>query len=808
MNNKEAVTFLYNAFRNGEVEKITDFISGCPASYHTEDTIVSIRTGTLYDVIAGMDAVVSSCYYTAQFEQSLIFSSATFLCVQDYLKNPANLRKDEVVYYAGSSSYYTLKFYLDTSNFTEGIAQYESITGYFADYLDTEDFIATLLTGVELYLLADEQQIASDLFHKIPECRIHYPNRVRYDSLREVFRRFNLRIATLAEEANAIAEEKRLESLREMINTYEEALNVKVGEPSEKEAEALKKTQNLLRELLNCRDDAEKLTLQKHILASTAAFQVEAGIASTVITLEKLKDQALDLANSIWEVGIGNERLQENLDKLIEMLPRFERAGKTHENWHLMYIASVADRIEQSSIVLSSLEKLRTNLEAAYERIAEKKDRGGVFSQFPPLFPMLVTHYYLSGNVKGVLNAVEAGKGRFLRQESREGKIPVDYGNLVQRLSETLAAEKAHYLTFFVGNVYTVSVLSTSDGRHFAKGVEVSREAIDGWVKKRFDSPSNWNKKQSGFFGSKEKVNMSKELEKLLEVIGRAMEEGSVNEGDHIVYSEDENLILFPLQYIHFRGKYLIESFTISRVHSAYQLIELIERKKSKPREAVCFSAPSRQDIENEEKSNAFTKVQGWLKKCTKLAVLVIEPDVENLPKSIKSGSLVHFATHGIFPTQDFANFEKNSSFYNSGLLLNSKGKQPVLDVNFDYYKTKNLFNPRRLLELGNLMEDCHVTFQACVSGRAKEGVAGDAIGMEWAAFSAGATSMLSAAWDIDIFWVNEFCISFYDMWLNKKMSKAQAYRETALQLMKSETPAENPKVYYWGGLILSGNWK
>ena len=110
------------------------------------------------------------------------------------------------------------------------------------------------------------------------------------------------------------------------------------------------------------------------------------------------------------------------------------------------------------------------------------------------------------------------------------------------------------------------------------------------------------------------------------------------------------------------------------------------------------------------------------------------------------SGRLIHFATHGTFPSRDVS--ERNPDpFQASGLALAQDGELPSLALVSTGKSDDTLLTPERVLALR--FDGSHVTLQACVSGLAKEGIGGDALGLDLAFLLSGAQSLLATHWNI-----------------------------------------------------------
>jgi len=120
--------------------------------------------------------------------------------------------------------------------------------------------------------------------------------------------------------------------------------------------------------------------------------------------------------------------------------------------------------------------------------------------------------------------------------------------------------------------------------------------------------------------------------------------------------------------------------------------------------------------------------------------------------------------------------------------------------------KEGTLLTPKDIVERKLNFAGSHVTMQACVSGKAKEGLGGDAIGLDWALMLAKASSLLSTHWNVDAGGARLFSQKFYQYWLfENHNSRAQAWQKTVLDLMESQ---KTSSPYYWAAFSLSGDWR
>jgi CHAT domain-containing protein len=164
---------------------------------------------------------------------------------------------------------------------------------------------------------------------------------------------------------------------------------------------------------------------------------------------------------------------------------------------------------------------------------------------------------------------------------------------------------------------------------------------------------------------------------------------------------------------------------------------------------------------------------------------------------------LIHFSTHGIFPSEEKQNQNDTVNPYHaSGLVLAKEGQLPKDGDG----QGGTLLTPEEIIKGKLNFAGSHVTMEACVSGRAKEGIGGDAIGLDWALMLAKASSLLSTHWNVDAGSSRLFSQTFYQYWLfEKNYSRAQAWQKTVLDLMKSQATSSS---HHWAAFSLSGDWR
>jgi CHAT domain-containing protein/tetratricopeptide (TPR) repeat protein len=455
----------------------------------------------------------------------------------------------------------------------------------------------------------------------------------------------------------------------------------------------------------------------------------------------------------------------------------------------------------------ASLQQLRRNVEKRRAGISNRLDRAGVSRKFPHLYPALCRMLLESGQTETLLGAIEAAKGRAVADvmAERAGQIidEAEFSEPASRLSELMRRNHAHYLSFLVDDDGSVAVLVAKDGSIHGSGqLPLGKERIR--AASRNADPRTWGEPDLAD-PMKDTENVSEALEPLVAWLAPLFEQGHIHDGDHICYSPDENLHQLPLAYILFEGKPLVYRVSVSRIHGARALNLILGHESCPEQSFVAIEAPARDDLQNEEMVRAMRAPAAWLSERLPGRVYRDEnATVTAILGAELKGRIVHFATHGIFPNE--YRDELWNPFQHSGLVLAGPDGLPDKSRVARGEQDDHLLTPERLLEGGLDFDGSHVTLQACVTGLAREGIGGDALGLDWALMQAGASSLLSTHWNVDAERSSAFTCRFYQHWIEEGKSRAEAWRETALGMMAEQnTPAD---AYGWGAFSLSGDWR
>lgn len=445
-------------------------------------------------------------------------------------------------------------------------------------------------------------------------------------------------------------------------------------------------------------------------------------------------------------------------------------------------------RLKDMSAGADALIRLRANLETTRAGIVDVTRRAGAFSQFNYLFAASCEKLYRANRIEEMFEAIEASKGRavadLLTQRANRPVADSDVYSAARAIPALCRAHKFHYLTFFVDDDVTYAVFVSSSGQmHAPEPSPLGRAAIrDAAVPVTADSAAR--------------------LAPLLGFLTALMIDGSVRPDDHLCVSADEDLANVPFGCLPLAGRLLADFLTTSRIHNAWHLAHVLERPVARPRGYLGVVVPSSQNVT----ANGWGAMRASMRKpIERLARLLPGESLEGAAASRAAlatrdlrGRVVHFSTHGMFPGDE----PGLTPFADSGLLLGDGQQLP--DVNA--IKTDSVLTPRAVLDDNLNLSESHASLMACVSGLSREGIGGDALGMEWALLQAGATSVLSTHWNVSASMAGTFLDLFYEEWLQRELSRAQAWRGTIATLRGAGgSPASMES---WAAFTLTGDWR
>jgi len=503
-----------------------------------------------------------------------------------------------------------------------------------------------------------------------------------------------------------------------------------------------------------------------------------------------------------------NEEIKVSLRNLLSLREWTKENGtRSSDNDVLWGLYLCNNRLEDFSAAADVLLLMQKNHEALRSNIRDPLERAGVYSNYPFFFGALCKTLILSNRTSELLNAIESSKGRAIADilTQRSDKIISD--NEISAPANDLPAfckiHNFHYITYFVDDEEVFAVLVTKESELYNSGViRIDKKELRSAT--HYANPEMWGKVLFANGKRTEIPDSSEVLSPLVAWLEPLMKENILEQNDHICYSPDENIFNIPLHYLRFNGKELFETFSVSRVHGAFPLFLSFDKHPEQPARHISFVVPTKQDKEEKSPDGVY---QGLLKTQKFLAEILngetyleTRATKEALIRCDSCNKLIHFGTHGIFP--EGSGESDQNPFRNSGLLLSGNKNLPDRSKIEKGQDLEMLLTPEDILNSKTDLTNSHITMQACVSGLSKEGIGGDALGLEWAMLQAGAKSILSTHWNIEATHSLQFLKKFYTYWLLDKNSKAYSWRKTVLE-MKLETSNS----YAYNAYSLTGNW-
>jgi CHAT domain-containing protein len=263
---------------------------------------------------------------------------------------------------------------------------------------------------------------------------------------------------------------------------------------------------------------------------------------------------------------------------------------------------------------------------------------------------------------------------------------------------------------------------------------------------------------------------------------------GVLRDNDVLCLALDGPLFGLPLQALEVGGVPLGVRFACTVVPSASVLLACAAARNQQPRRRpVAAVVP----LASEDEAKARRNLEALGRHAEVELLGGPSADLARIQAAPLSQALLHIAAHGLFDPRD--------PLRRSGVVLARNGAYPPgRDA-----RSGTLLTPNDLAQL-NLL-GTHLSFRACVSGRTTEVTSREALGMIWAAFTAGASSIIAGQWDVYIPSAASLLDELYEAAVDQPVL-ARAYRH-ALERVRSESPAyAHP--YHFCGLAYYGYWR
>jgi len=457
------------------------------------------------------------------------------------------------------------------------------------------------------------------------------------------------------------------------------------------------------------------------------------------------------------------------------------------------------NRTHREELAVEQLQRIRSNLENARSQIADPAERTRLLERFPYLYPCLCTLYYKLGRYGDLLEAMEASKSRILAdQVTRDRGEPVterDFSSAVKELGPMLGRLNSHYLTTLVDDDCVYGVLFTSGGKIRASKTAINRERIEYYSS--ISNPELWGQPDP-IDPVRRRIpeDLPQKLSPFVEVLGTALKQREIGEGDHISYSAHDALQNIPLHYVDLDGSQLVDFFSLSRIPGVYALQRILNRQECIPKKYVALDVPSVQDMNAREGSKTPGEAVRWLGNHVQDGSLLIgeEADLDALIQADLGECILHFNTHG-----------RVQGDKDPGLVLAAGKKLPDLTLMNRGGAEEHILTPEEVLKPELDFSGSHITYQSFVSISAKKGLRGDLPGLEWAFLQRGAASILFPNWQLPARSATLFINTFYKNWLELGYSRAKAWRATVLELRNTD---QSSHPWYWAAFTLSGDWR
>jgi CHAT domain len=459
-------------------------------------------------------------------------------------------------------------------------------------------------------------------------------------------------------------------------------------------------------------------------------------------------------------------------------------------------IAVISRRLNEHEAALDVMNRIRETIERRRVGISDPLKTAALFSRFPWLYENIVQSALELGRIGEALSAIEASKGRAIAElrSAREGAADEELSRktlaaarATARLDELTAALQVDYLSFFVGEDETVSVLATASGDRRVGRIAIAKSRLRMLM--RQVDPGGWSN-----FGA---TPVDRELAPLVEWVLPHLTAPT------LVISPDDPLHNLPFHYLQTSQGRLIELVAMAKVHGADDLRAAFDHPAKRPTRAKAVFLPARDEMGPiGERRAAFDRL------CANLPIPVeaINGERFDLPAAktltIPDG-LLHLAAHGYWPPPLRGAGVVRDAYSGSGVLLALDGMLPERSEPPE----DALLSPRLVIESATLdVGNAVVSIQACVSGLSTEGRAGDALGLEWALVARGASTVLASHWNISFSTAIAFFERFYRGWLADGLSRAEASRRAMLAMRDDSVFASYGME--WAAFTLIGDWR
>ena len=170
-----------------------------------------------------------------------------------------------------------------------------------------------------------------------------------------------------------------------------------------------------------------------------------------------------------------------------------------------------------------------------------------------------------------------------------------------------------------------------------------------------------------------------------------------------------------------------------------------------------------------------------------------------------KDFNIIHFATHAVI--------NEKSPLYSYLALGGEKGwdaKDNIIRSSEKVFENDDLLMVHEIFNV-KLPVARLVALSACHSAGGRLFLGEGVVGMSRAFMKAGTSSIIASLWKIDDRYTEKIMTTFYEQWIDNRISKAKALQEAQLKLISELTEdvvIKYPHPYFWAAFALTGDYR
>lgn len=350
---------------------------------------------------------------------------------------------------------------------------------------------------------------------------------------------------------------------------------------------------------------------------------------------------------------------------------------------------------------------------------------------------------------------------------------------------------RTHYIGYSVlhSDDRIQAFLYTADGQCSTERINLNVATLQEQL--NFLNPEDWH----SFWNLRNPCTPRDTLAPLVSPLQRAFSVGLIQENDHICIAAEDPISLIPIHYLIVDDRMLVSRVSTSRVASFSDAVMLSRERPLQPKHALSVFVDSVARLP-EQRRGHFEAVAVSLEQHLSGLTQRFDPETvtaNELLAQLKPRRVIHIHAHGKFEYG-------NNPFNTSGLVVSDGVGLPILDGDLS-----RLLTPSHVYERGPDLRKTHITLSACVSGLGLEGRGGDVLGMEMVLRLCGASSILATHWDVASSQVSDFSRKFYELWLNSRLTRGQAWRKSMEFFINNESTSSAKA--QWCAFSLFGGW-